>query len=294
MNTRQVEYFLAVAEELNFTRAAERLFVSQTAVTQQIKALEEQLGVKLFERTKKKVVLTPAGMIFQGESRELLHHIDAIMDKVRLASSGITGAVNIGFAVGMGNTGIVDQIRHFNVNYPNIQMNFKSFSPSALLKSLKNGESDLILAPVFDEKFLEGLCYKTLDHFSLIVVLPSRHVLAGRETLTRYDLRNEKLILACTEKGELGEDRAIMRGFTAEGINPQILSKTEDIETIFFMLSANMGVTILPSYLSTPLVTRGKLNAVPLLPLGDQVRVAAVWSQENQNPSLYKILPFLQ
>mgnify|MGYP000273188610 CR=1 FL=1 len=74
MNTRQVEYFLAVAEELNFTRAAERLFVSQTAVTQQIKALEEQLGVKLFERTKKKVVLTPAGMIFQGESRELLQH----------------------------------------------------------------------------------------------------------------------------------------------------------------------------------------------------------------------------
>ena len=67
MNTRQIEYFLAVADELSFTRAARRLYVSQTAVTQQIKALEEQLGVQLFERTKKKVVLTPAGIIFQGE-----------------------------------------------------------------------------------------------------------------------------------------------------------------------------------------------------------------------------------
>ncbi len=293
MNTRQIEYFLAVAEELNFTKAAQKLFVSQTAVTQQIKNLEEQLGVQLFERTKKKVVLTPAGTIFQGESRELLHHIDGILEKVRLASSGMTGAVNIGFAVGMGNTGIVDQIRNFNVNYPGIQMNFKALHPSELLRSLKNGEMDLILAPIFDERFLEGLCYKVLERFSLIVVLPSRHVLAGREGLTRYDLRNEKLILACTETGELGEDKLIMRGFADQRIYPEILERTEDIETIFFMLCANMGITILPSYLTGPLLTRGKLNAVPLLPQEEEVQIAAVWSAENLNPSLHQILPYL-
>ena len=73
MNSRQLEYFLAVAHELNFTKAAESMYVSQTAVTQQIKALEEQLGVSLFERTKKKVVLTPAGKVFLQEASSILN-----------------------------------------------------------------------------------------------------------------------------------------------------------------------------------------------------------------------------
>lgn len=127
----------------------------------------------------------------------------------------------------------------------------------------------------------------------MIVVLPAGHMLAGREGLTRYDLRNEKLILACTETGELGEDKAIMRGFEAEGVRPQILAKIEDVETILFMLTVNMGVTILPSYLSIPMTSRGRLQAVPLLPEEDHIQVAAVWEGKNQNPSLKKLLPFL-
>lgn len=162
-----------------------------------------------------------------------------------------------------------------------------------LLKALKNGEIDLALAPVFDEYCLEGLCYKELEKFPMIVVLPAGHMLAGRQGLTRYDLRNEKLILACTETGELGEDKAIMRGFEAEGVRPQILAKIEDVETILFMLTVNMGVTILPSYLSIPMTSRGRLQAVPLLPSDDYIQVSAVWEQRNQNPSLGKLLPFL-
>ena len=84
-----------------------------------------------------------------------------------------------------------------------------------------------------------------------------------------------------------------MRGFEAEGIHPKILAKTEDVETIFFMLSVNMGVTILPSYLSEPMINRGRLQAIPLLPANDYIQVAAVWNQKNRNPSLKKLLPYL-
>ena len=121
MNTRQIEYFLAVADELNFTRAAEKLYVSQTAVTQQIKTLEEQLGVRLFERTKKKVMLTPAGEVFRGESQELLHHIDAITEKVKMTSAGFSGVLSVGFVMGMGNTTLPDKIRVINEHYPKLQ-----------------------------------------------------------------------------------------------------------------------------------------------------------------------------
>ena len=93
MNSRQLEYFLAVARELNFTKAAESMFVSQTAVTQQIKVLEEQLGVHLFERTKRKVALTPAGRVFQEEAVDILKRIDLAAQRTRAVSSGFTSGV---------------------------------------------------------------------------------------------------------------------------------------------------------------------------------------------------------
>lgn len=86
MNTKQIEYFLAVAEELSFTRAAEKLYVSQTAVTQQIQSLEELIGVKLLNRTKKKVEFTPAGQIFQIEGRQILESIENAFVHARTVS----------------------------------------------------------------------------------------------------------------------------------------------------------------------------------------------------------------
>ena len=293
MNTRQIEYFLAVADELNFTRAAEKLYVSQTAVTQQIKTLEEQLGVRLFERTKKKVMLTPAGEVFRGESQELLHHIDAITEKVKMTSAGFSGVLSVGFVMGMGNTTLPDKIRMINEHYPNIRLDFRCQEPSALLKSLKNGEHDLVFMPVFDEHYLEGLRYKVYDRYSMVVLLPNRHILAGRESLTRYDLRNENLILCCSEDGRLGEERRMLAPFEAAGIRPNVVAKIEDAESLLFMLSANMGVTILPSYLFDPFLHHGKLRAVPLVPQEDFIDVAAVWTPDDQNPSLAKILPLL-
>lgn len=137
MNSRQLEYFLAVAHELNFTKAAESMYVSQTAVTQQIKALEEQLGVSLFERTKKKVVLTPAGKVFLQEASSILNRIDTAVERTREASSGVIGSLEIGFSVGIGNTGLAEKIQAFNEKYPNIAMKFTNQSPSMLLKMLK-------------------------------------------------------------------------------------------------------------------------------------------------------------
>ena len=162
-----------------------------------------------------------------------------------------------------------------------------------MLKSLKNGEHDLVFMPVFDEHYLEGLRYKVYDRYSMVVLLPNRHILAGRESLTRYDLRNENLILCCSEDGRLGEEQRMLAPFEAAGIRPNVVAKIEDAESLLFMLSANMGVTILPSYLFDPFLHHGKLRAVPLVPQEDFIDVAAVWTPDDQNPSLSKILPLL-
>ena len=293
MNSRQLEYFLAVARELNFTRAAERMFVSQTAVTQQIKALEEQLGVSLFERTKKKVVLTPAGKVFQNEAARILARIDTAIERTRQASSGFIGSLEIGFSVGIGNTGLAESIQAFNQKYPNIDMKFRNLSPSELLKRLKAGELDLVFMPMFDEKYFGDVCYKKVAWDNLIAVVPRTHILAQKQYVTRKDMKDENLILACTPEGEIGEDKKIIEAFWKLGYHPNVVAKIEDIETIFFMLSANMGVTILPAYLTIPLNSRGRLAAIPFGGAEDRIDIVASWLPGQENPSLEKILPFL-
>lgn len=294
MNSRQLEYFLAVARELNFTKAAQSMYVSQTAVTQQIKALEEQLGVSLFERTKKKVVLTPAGKVFQAEAAKILKRIDIAVERTREASSGFIGTLDIGFAIGIGNTGLAEKIQAFNQKYPNIAMKFKSMSPSMLLKSLKAGEVDLVMTPMFEEKYFEGVSYKKVGWDNLTAVFPQTHILAQKQYVTRKDLKDENLILACTPDSEVGEDEKIIQTFWKLGYHPNIVAKIEDIETILLMLSANMGVTILPAYLTIPLRSRGRLAAVPFGGMDEQIDIVVAWMPGLENPSLEKILPFLE
>ena len=294
MNSRQLEYFLAVAHELNFTKAAESMYVSQTAVTQQIKALEEQLGVSLFERTKKKVVLTPAGKVFLQEASSILNRIDTAVERTKEASSGVIGSLEIGFSVGIGNTGLAEKIQAFNEKYPNIAMKFTNQSPSMLLKMLKNGDLDLVLMPMFEERYYQNVEVRRLSTERMSAVFPRTHVLAQKPYVTRADLKDENLILACTPESEIGEDKRIIETFWKLGYHPNVVAKIEDVETILLMLSANMGVTILPSYLSIPLQSRGRLVSVPFGGPEDTIDIIAAWMPQTENPSLEKILPFLE
>lgn len=294
MNSRQLEYFLAVARELNFTKAAESMYVSQTAVTQQIKALEQQLGVSLFERTKKKVALTPAGNVFWHEANLILQRIDTAVERTREASSGFLGSLEIGFSVGMGNTALSSKIQAFNEKYPNIVMRFFNQSPSMLLKQVKEGALDIVLMPMFEERYYEEVQIQKIDSFRLNAIVPQSHMLAQKAYVTRRDLKDEDLILASTPEGEIGEDKHILETFWRRGYHPNVVAKIEDVETILFMLSANIGVTILPAYLSIPMMARGRLASVPFGGPEDTIDIIAAWRKDADNPSLEKILPFLQ
>ncbi|MCD8110548.1 MAG: LysR family transcriptional regulator [Clostridiales bacterium] len=294
MNRRQLEYFLAVARELNFTKAAESLYVSQTAVTQQIRVLEEQLGVQLFTRTRRRVELTPAGRVFQREAMGIMNRMDAAVQRTREASSGFVGSLNIGFTIGIGNTEISDRMQAFNRKYPNIVIRFKSLSPSVLLRQLKEGELDLALMPMFQEKYYAGICFRRVVRDHYVAILPRNHVLAQNQFLTWKDLKEEPLILAATPGSEIGEDLDIIESFIQNGLQPNVADHIEDVETIMFMISANMGITILPAYMAIPAASRGKIVTIPIGMSKDQVDIIAAWTPEKENPSLEKILPFLE
>ena len=291
MNTKQIEYFLAVAEERNFTRAAEKIYVSQTAVTQQIQALEELIGVKLLTRTKKKVELTPAGQIFQIEGREILEHMENAFAHTRGAGEGMTGSMEIGFANYAGSI-LGNILQEFRDCYPSIKMYFKSCNPSVLLDRLKIGELDLIFSPIFDPDVYEGCFVQEIEQISLMVILPSKHPLAGKHHLTKKDLAQENLILACTPDSKIGEDRIITDGFLKAGYHPNIVAKIEDIETILLMVNVNMGISVLPSYISLPVSNDRRIVAIPYEP-DERVKYAAICLEENENPALKRMKQFL-
>ena len=292
MNTRQIEYFLAVAEELSFTRAAEKLYVSQTAVTQQIQSLEELMGVKLLSRTKKKVELTPAGQIFQIEGKQILDNIDNAFVHARTVSEGMTGGIEIGFSDYAGNL-LGNSLQEFRDCYPSIKIHFKSDNPSVLLDRLKIGELDLIFSPIFDPSVYEGCFIQEVEQISLMAILPVKHRLAGKHYLTKTDLLREKLILACTPDSKIGEDRMILDSFLQTGQQPNIVDKIEDVETVLLMVNVNMGVSILPSYITLPVSNNRRIVAIPYEP-DVRVKYAAICLEENENPALKRMKLFLQ
>ena len=116
-------------------------------------------------------------------------------------------------------------------------------------------------------------------------VFPRTHVLAQKPYVTRADLKDENLILACTPESEIGEDKRIIETFWKRGYHPNVVAKIEDVETILL---------ILPSYLSIPLQSRGRLVSVPFGGPEDTIDIIAAWMPQTENPSLEKILPFLE
>ena len=292
MNTKQIEYFLAVADELSFTRAAEKLYVSQTAVTQQIQALEDLMGVKLLNRTKKKVELTPAGEIFRIEGRQILENIEDAFAHARTISDGTTGGLEVGFSNYAGNI-LGNSLQEFRDTYPNIRIHFKSYNPSVLHDRLRAGELDLIFSPVFDRDVYEGCYLQEIERISLMAVLPIKHRLAHKHHLTRRDLVQEDLILACTPDSKIGEDRTIIDSFLETGHQPHIVDKVEDIETVLLMVNVNMGISIVPSYITLPVSNNRRIVAIPYEP-DLLTSYAAICLEENENPALNRMKLFLQ
>ncbi len=293
MNTRQIEYFLAVANELNFTKAAEKMYVSQTAVTQQIKALEDAIGAQLFARTKKKVALTSAGEAFYLEAPGILEHIEAVFQHTKDAATGMTGTLEIGFSADAKATAFPDRILDFHHHYPNIRLHFSSGNPSDLAARLRNRELDLIVTPIFDDSYLKGISYKVYQRSPLVVVVPIDHRLSHKRRIYRKDLVNEKLILACSPDSKVGEDKVILEPFIKKGYQLDIVDKIEDIETILLMISLHMGISILPKYVADANQGDKRVIAIPFEKESITIENALAWNTDHTSATVQRLISFI-
>lgn len=290
MNIRQLEYFVAVAETLNFTKAARKFYISQTAITKQISALEADLDTRLFNRTKRHVELTPAGMVFLNEAKSILNRAEEAIEKVHLAATGITGSLNIGFAKGYEKTPFSDLILDFHREYPNVFMSFTRNNVEELYRAVESSDLDIVFNIRSESRKSANLKLYPIERYPLVVVVYPTHPLASRKSVKRSELKDEALLLMNAFNREPGKKEVIMEDYLASGFMPQITQQTRDPESILLMVSANMGIAIMPSYAVKYFNHSRQLIIIPLEGENETVEIAAAWNKENKNPALNMFL----
>ncbi|MGM9532153.1 LysR family transcriptional regulator [Intestinibacter sp.] len=292
MNTRQLEYFISVAENLSFTKAAEEFYISQTAVTQQIKSLEDQMQVKLFIRNKRHVELTSAGEFFLTEARNILKNINDAIYKTQQLANGFFGTLNIGFLLGYKKDTLTQYIKNFSSFFPNVSLNIVSYEITDLLYLVKNNHMDLAFVINPKNKPLKDFEYKSIGKYNLIALLACYHPLANKKSIDLAELKYDKFIFIKETGNEYGQKSMVQDRYEKSGFIPNIVQRCNDLSTIESMVEANMGVSILPSFCINENSSKN-IRAIPIKDTEDEVEVVAIWNKDNTNPALKKFISML-
>ena len=250
MDTRQLEYFVAVAEELNFTRAAARLFAVQSTVSAGIRSLESDLGTALFVRSTKSVALSPAGELLLPEARLALEAVDRVRSAAAASSAGIRGRVRVGIFTNVGFVDLPGLFGEFHGLHPlvDLQLGASPSGSTGLADDVRRGRVDVAFMglPIAD---LAGLEVLTLAETRFVAVLPSRHPLASRSTVTLADLAADRFV--DTPAG-FGNRVVIERAFAAAGIPREVSTVVGDLSEIPRFVAADLGIAVVPELTLDP------------------------------------------
>ena len=292
MNLNQLRYFVSVAECGNFTRAANQHYISQTAITQQIHALEENVGAKLFDRNSRPVALTPAGRVFLKEAREILGKMDAALQRTREATTGLEGELRLGFTKGYEHSDLPRHLRSFHHEYPNVLISCYRCDTDMLASGLMSGEYDVIFT--WDSTNLrqeEALNVRVMEHVPLRVALYANHPLARRKELTRKDLKQENILfMSPSGTGDSFGDAFYIRLYQQAGYQPNIILRSNDMESILMMVAAEEGISIVPEYSHPWDVGTENVVFVPLAGEGETEEILIAWRRNDDNPALRRFL----
>jgi len=247
MDLKKLRYFIAVAEELHFNRAAQKLNMTQPPLSQQIQVLEEELGVKLLERTKRQVRLTTAGAIFLEEARNIVAHLERSIKMTQLASEGKIGNLSIGFVDSAAGGMMVNVLKEYRERFPDVQLTLSEMTSAEQLKALHDGEIDVGFHRLLDPS--KHITSRLFTNESLVAVLPKTHPLADQPTVSLHALAEEPFILSPHHMGASFHD-LIIDFCRQHGFQPRIVQEAVQMYTIVNLAAAGIGISIVPSSVS--------------------------------------------
>lgn len=284
MELRQLRYFLAVAEELSFTRAAALLHVSQPPVSRQIMLLEAEIGTPLFERSKQYVRLTAAGQHFYEQARALVAAAQAAVLSTRRVASGQVGKI----ALGLGGTAAYvfpDALALFRRRHPEVELVLNPLNLAYHQAALLDGRIDvgLVVLPV-DEDELET---RLLTRMRLLAALPADHPLAARRKLSLRDLSDQAFVMVPWTKGR-GFGRLAMQVCRRSGFVPHVVQEAEPMESVLGMVAAGAGVALVPE--SMEHLHGRKVAYRPIKEDYAAADIAIAWRKDDTSPILRAFL----
>ncbi|HYB26057.1 MAG TPA: LysR family transcriptional regulator [Solirubrobacteraceae bacterium] len=243
MELRQLRYLVALADEQHFTRAAAREHIAQPALSQQIRRLEQEVGLALVERTTRRVTVTEAGRALVARARRILSEVDAAAAEMQAFTGVRTGHVMVGTMHTMGPVDVSLALAVFHKRHPGVELTVREQSSEELAEMLRDDVVDLAFLSVTERMESHGLGLHQLVSEELVVVLPRDHPLAGHEKVRMAELAEEQFI--SYREGARLRELLVFAGRTA-GFEPQVQLESNESERIRRLVARHMGVAILP------------------------------------------------
>jgi len=288
LELRHFKYFLAVAEELHYRKAAEKLFISQPGLSRQIKQMEDVLDTALFLRDKKKVTLTRAGTYLKGEVEFILNHLELTQIQLKSIDRGNLGEIRIGFLGSAMQIVIPKLLLRLKKSHAGIKTSLEELSNRAQVDAISKDKLDMgfvrlarvpkgiHIAPVFE------------DTFSL--VLPKTHKISSRSFSGMGQFSEEEFILFTQEYSSLYYD-TVMSICEDAGFSPKISHKSVHAQTIFKLVENNLGIAIVPTSLQHGFQMDVKFIELKKIP--QKAVLSVIWKSNNRNPALQNCMDLL-
>ncbi|MBP2630657.1 MAG: transcriptional regulator, LysR family [Firmicutes bacterium] len=286
MELRHLKYFVVVAEELHFTRAADRLNMAQPPLSQQIHQLENELGVQLFYRNKRQVELSAAGEIFLKSVYKILNDIEKACDTAQRTHRGELGKIVVGFT-GAATFGILPHLlQPYRTKFPLVDLAVLQLNTTDQIQSLLNGEINIgiIYVPVKNP----GLTFKVIHQQPFIIAMPKNHPLASKsDPIELQELSKETFIMIPRKAGQVYYD-TIINIFHSAGFSPNIGPEVYELQTSISLVAAGMGVALVPDSIQTLRIDG--LAYRHLKNPGSTLKTALVWRNDEASPLVHEFI----
>jgi DNA-binding transcriptional LysR family regulator len=289
MEFRHLRYFVAVAEELSFTRAAAVLHVAQSAVSAQIRFLEGSIGVTLLERNSRRVELTGAGRTFLQGAKKLLFDLEEIARQTRRIGRAETGQLAIGFIGAQSHEWMPLVLRRFRQKYPDVEVTLTEMVPSAQLEALLTHRLDLGVVGAIDGNPPAGLQVECIVEEEPLVGVPSDHVLANRPFVRLQQLKGEGFILTSRENAPSYRSW-LGRLCQQAGFTPRVVQEVDRARTGVQYVAAGFGISIFGEHICRQPAPGVKF--IPLRPSGQRIRYGVAWRKEPSEPLVHRFIEY--
>jgi DNA-binding transcriptional LysR family regulator len=285
---RQFRQFVAVAEEMSFRRAADRLNMAQPPLTMAVKRIEQELGTVLLERSSRIVRLTQPGRVFLDEARRTIAQAERAVNMTGRAGKGVVGCVRVAFMPSLAHDLLPRILRSFRERHRDVELELDEGTAAQQVAALLSDRADigLLVTPIAEGT---GLTVETVFRDHLLAAIPRRHPLASRAHLVLSDLRSEPWVLPPARQAP-GFHAQIVAACTKAGFAPQVAQHAVQLETILGLVAGNLGVSLVPSRLAR---LRRDVALRKVTGPGSPIRyeLGAAWRRTAAQPVL---LAFLQ